>query len=377
MKYIKLFKIFENTSQTEEEKKEREEKEQLEKLMGKYLHLYGSIPITKDKAAEVIPKMLVKVYGNNGPGFTLENPVMLNSIEDFKTRLRFLDYFDSILQFKETRGHNFEGLVAGLYGGVLSTSKSSKADLTINGEGISVKFIDQKGKAPEIGSFKDIFDKDTSHTISFMNNIGADEVLSIKDYVVIQGGLTRIFQDQPSQYIEDQLRRPENWKKIKEKIASFIFSSTDMLSLKKILIAYTSRELSDVENDPLNGLDKINIDVITMENLKKMILAGFVVSPKGGKDSYFSLALSTKYRKDNKEGEKNFITSAIFLPKPMTKEEFLAHFDMDKEKDWMTDVFGPYISRKIRPDVAIDIKNNREHIIKKLSEWDKIWNENK
>lgn len=380
MRYIKSYKIFEGRTKkvTEPEIKtpeqEQEEKD-VEVLMGKFLHLYGSIPITKDKAAIVIPKILSKV----APGFPFQlgSTIKLNEITDFKTRLRLLDYFDSILQFKETRGHNFEGLIAGLYGGTLATSKTSKADVFISSgkatEGISVKFIDKKGKAPEIGSFKDIFDKGSSNKILFSGNSGEMIELPIKDYVVQQGGLTRIFQNDPQKYNYDYLKNPEIWTATKDQIVSFIFNSSSMKAVSKLLIAYTSIELSDVEDDPLKNLDKINLDIISVENLKNLILSGYVVSPKGGKDSHFSLALSTKYREP--WSEPRYTKSEIFLPRKITKPEFIMHFDIGKEQQWMSDVFGKDVSGKIRPDVLNHIRNNRKHIITRLTEWDRIWNQ--
>jgi hypothetical protein len=104
-----------------------------------------------------------------------------------------------------------------------------------------------------------------------------------------------------------------------------------------------------------------------------LILSGYVVSPKGGKDSHFSLALSTKYREP--WSEPRYTKSEIFLPRKITKPEFIMHFDIGKEQQWMSDVFGKDVSGKIRPDVLNHIRNNRKHIITRLSEWDKIWDQ--
>ncbi len=105
MEYIKLFEAA--LSQREE-------------LLGKLLHLYGSIPVSKQKSSVVIKKILHRNTNNpNEPFFKLGDNIDVIS-DASQDKVRFVDYFDSLLNSKETRGHNFEGTIAGLYNGELS-----------------------------------------------------------------------------------------------------------------------------------------------------------------------------------------------------------------------------------------------------------------
>ena len=64
----------------------------------------------------------------------------------------------------------------------------------------------------------------------------------------------------------------------------------------------------------------------------------------------------------------------IKLPTLPTLKDLENHFNEVERKEWGTDVFGK-ITWKIRPDVFDSIKANRKHIISKLEEWDKKWDE--
>jgi len=144
MRYIKSYKIYESeiiSNLTYDE------------LMGKLLHLYGSIPVPKEKSSIVIQKIIQS---------TREDFYQFGEVVDINyckvhDKIRFSDYFHSLLRQKDIRGHNFEGLICGIFGGFLST-RGTKWDVTTNDKNYSVKFVDNKTKAPEIGKFKNIIE---------------------------------------------------------------------------------------------------------------------------------------------------------------------------------------------------------------------------
>jgi len=139
---IKLFESF----QDDEESIFLEEKN---RLMGELLHLYGSIPVPKEKSSEVIKKIVIDT---DGEFFKLGENIKPGSRKPHD-KVRFADYFDSLLSSKDIRGHNFEGCLAGLYGGELN-KRGGRWDITINDRNYSVKFVDGPGERVQLGSYK-------------------------------------------------------------------------------------------------------------------------------------------------------------------------------------------------------------------------------
>ena len=90
-------------------------------------YLYNPIPIVKQEAVFVIQEIL-DAYGLN---FEWGQDVDLNSL-NVVNRLRFEDYINRIVKYKEIRGHAIEGLMAGLFNGVLNESKSGIWDYKIS-----------------------------------------------------------------------------------------------------------------------------------------------------------------------------------------------------------------------------------------------------
>jgi len=133
MKYLLSYKLYEASGGVNHLKdRTREEK------IGALLHLYGSIPVSKEKAAVVISKI---VYSNKGGEyFKLSDKYIIPGANKLHDQLRFADYFDSLLTSKDTRGHNFEGLIAGLFGGSL-TKRGSRSDVTIDDTEWSVNLL--------------------------------------------------------------------------------------------------------------------------------------------------------------------------------------------------------------------------------------------
>lgn len=300
MKYLKHFKLFESIELNE-----------YEDYMGKLLHLYSSIPVPKEKSSIVIKKII-------GQPFKLGDDVNLN-IAKISDQIRFSDYFNSLLEDKDVRGHNFEGLIAGLFNGTL-TSRGDKSDVLINGSKYSVKFVDSKGKAPEIGRFKNIIEKPYPK----LNE-------KIKDF----GGLTRIFKSNNNQ--------------LKRQIWNIITSDIDGW-----ILAYP-----DVIDDEYNSTKKIQLNILSKTDMATILNDGYVVAPKGGYNDYYSLALSSRYINDY-----DFTTSIIRVPQ-ITLAELKEEYETVISDNWAFDVFG-ITAYKMRPDVIRYIRNNKDQIIKNI-----------
>ncbi len=165
----------------------------------RYILAYNRIPIAKWKASVIIKKIL-KADINVIYPFILEKDIDMNILES-KNKLRFNDYMRELILEKEIRGHNFEGFIAGLYDGELSTIYRSRYDLIIpkwkseqdkDKYNISIKFIKTKGESPVL-SLLDISmtgNKKQKYTnmldrigiVEFFDNIPRAESKNILDY---------------------------------------------------------------------------------------------------------------------------------------------------------------------------------------------------
>ena len=301
MNYINDYKIFEALTEYDD-------------MMGKILHLYGSIPLPKEKSAIVINKIITS-SGNN---FNLGDDIEVNSFKAHD-KIRFNDYYNSLLMSKDSRGHNFEGLVAGLFDGNL-TQRGAKADVEIEGKRLSVKFIDNQSKAPELGSYRNVIEK-----------------TPLNDYVVKLNGLTNIFKMNNSEILYDGYTIGN----LKEDLWAGISRGVD-----EWLIAYPDH-------------DDIAYSVIDKETMKQLLLSGCVAAPKGGYKSLYTLALSARFKL---KVEKSYIR----IP-AVTLRDMKNLMISDKDMVWGVGVFGN-IAYKMRPDVLKSIKANKNAIIKRLSE---------
>ncbi len=302
MKYIKKYNLFESSTETEIPYYE---------LMGRLLHLYGSIPVPKEKSSVVIRRVILASMGKT---FELGENVNINYCK-VHDKIRFSDYFDSLLKDKDIRGHNFEGLVCGLFGGNLSTRRDSKYDLIIGDKRYSVKFVDNKTKAPEIGKFKNI-----------IQNTLLDEK------IIEEGGLTRLFKG-----ANTDLKR-KVWENISTDIDGWI-------------LAYP---------DNIESPSQIIVNIVNKEDMYTILSRGYVVAPKGGYNDIYSLALSSKYRNLSALVK----TSIVSIPQ-VTRQELLQEYRSIEEEKWANYVFGE-MGNKIRPDVLRYIKNNKDEITNKL-----------
>lgn len=311
MKYLKKF--FESLSEKEE-------------LLGNLLHLYGSIPLTKEKSSVIIKKILK----SSGLEFDLGDEInMVGSQFKKHDKVRFLDYFDSLIKGKDTRGDNFEGLLAGFFDGDLQ-SRGAKFDIMIEAKNWSVKFVDKPGENPQLGSYKNILD------------LGDDFVEDIKQW----GGVSRMFQVFPTKEQHIGAVAYRHLYALKSEVWDVISGGVDGW-----LIAYP-----DNPNEPTY----IEVNMISKEVMTDIILEkGLSRAPKGGYNALFNLSLSSTYK--DHDGVKKF---RINLPNLSVRE--LRSMDVDQgESRWAREVFGQYGS-KIRPDVLRYIRVNKQNIITKL-----------
>lgn len=324
MKFIENFQIF-----------ERKRLDEYDELMGRLLHLYGSIPLEKEKASIVISKIIFKTMGKY---YRLGEDVNIRHQADHD-KVRFKDYFDSLLKSKDSRGHNFEGTLAGLYDGDLS-ERGEKWDITIEDKTWSVKFIDNASKAPEIGSFNKVIMNASKR--KEQNDVLSLHYPNLYDDILEAGGLTILFR---SGDIE-----------LKEKAFDVISQGIT----GGWIIAYPIKS-------KINNNINIQLNIISVPEMREMLINGSMVSekgmsvsPKAGIKSKFTLALSAKF-KYNKNVIKSFIKIPIL---PLNKLREIAR--SNNEIEWAEDIFGPVYGSKIRPDVLRHIKNNSQEIGTKL-----------
>jgi hypothetical protein len=308
---IKLFEDFED-----EEYKHQEEKD---RLMGELLHLYGSIPVPKEKSSDVIKKIVIDT---NRHFFRLGEDIKPGSRKPHD-KVRFSDYFDSLLSSKDIRGHNFEGCLCGLYGGDLN-KRGGRWDITINGKNYSVKFVDGPGERVQLGSYK-----------SYLKEY--------EEQIESLGGIGKLFR------IRNSKLKTDIWNKI---VGSTPSSPSE---IDGWIIAY-----------PI-GIDgnwsKIICHLIDFRTMSNMVLKDdLTVAPKQGWSDYYSLAISSQYKNKGVKFE-------IEVPSVSLEELKLISL-MDYELNFSQKVFGD-MSRKIRPDVLRYIFKNRNKIIKRMSDFDK------
>jgi hypothetical protein len=309
---IKLFESF----QDDEESIFLEEKN---RLMGELLHLYGSIPVPKEKSSEVIKKIVIDT---DGEFFKLGENIKPGSRKPHD-KVRFADYFDSLLSSKDIRGHNFEGCLAGLYGGELN-KRGGRWDITINDRNYSVKFVDGPGERVQLGSYK-----------SYLTEY--------QDQIESLGGIGKLFRIRNN--------------KLKRKVWSKIVGSTNenISEINGWIIAYPV--------GITGNWSSIVCHLIDFDTMTNMVLKeDMTVAPKQGWSDYYSLAISSQFKNKG-------IKFEIEVP-TMNLEELRLISLMDYEQKFSKKVFGE-VSRKIRPDVLRYIIKNKDKIIKKMSEFDK------
>lgn len=303
MKYINSYKIFESFLILEEIKQlsTREEK------IGALLHLYGSIPVSKEKASVVISKI---IKSSRPEGFfdlydTTHAIMPWNRLHD---KLRFADYFDSLLSSKDIRGHNFEGLVAGLFGGDL-TQRGSRADVTIGDTSWSVKFLNSGTESPVLGSVK------SSLTPRLQSRV-ENEYDSIYDL-----------------FMGDDFR-------LKSNVFNAAFSG-----VTGFIIAY-----------PNSTNTEIHLNIVQFETMRDVVCGGGVAKPKN-KGDFWSLRVNRSYKMEE----------PMVISIPTISDSEISTLLNRPNQRWAEMVFGPEIARKMRPDVVQDIMSNSKEISSRMA----------
>lgn len=162
-------------------------KDDFKNRIRKVLRTYGAIPINKDDAADVIQRIVAsEIKYSKNPDFPSKyvKPVLGDDIDlnlmKISNKVRFYDYLNRLMKTKTIRGDSFEGLIAGLYDGELSDSKSSKYDVILPEYNmyLSVKFLDSIKERPVLGNIKSDINKyinnDNQPLNVFLNKIGTD-----------------------------------------------------------------------------------------------------------------------------------------------------------------------------------------------------------
>ena len=154
MKYLVKYKLFESKLESEPT---------IDEVRSRIFRFYAAIPTVRSKASLVIQKIITE-YGISYDIFK-DKTIDLKSIggsEDTKENkhvklrngLRFQDYITKLLgetdnteddsSDKATRGFDFEGLIAGFFGGKFSNNPSSTYDIENNDKKFSIKFSEYK-----------------------------------------------------------------------------------------------------------------------------------------------------------------------------------------------------------------------------------------
>lgn len=132
----------------------------------KLFYLYNPIPIVKQEAAAVIQNILK----SKKITYTFGEDVDLNEL-DVVNKMRFKDYINRVVKYKEIRGHAIEGLMAGLFDGILNESKSGLWDYQIRQGQVEQKYINDMSENPSIGSFTNILNSLEPENINIIKNI--------------------------------------------------------------------------------------------------------------------------------------------------------------------------------------------------------------
>lgn len=268
-------------------------------------YLYNPIPIVKQEAVYVIQEIL-DAYGLN---YDWGQDVDLNSL-NVVNRLRFEDYINRIVKYKEIRGHAIEGLMAGLFNGTLNESKSGIWDYKINQGEVEQKFLNDNTESPSIGGFT-----------TALTSLGSEAVANIKNtlskYDITGTNLFLVNNDSLTEYKKEILR--------------------------KILV--------DITSITFESNDRLKTYYLTKENAVEL----------------FSDA--SNIRKPRKLGSNELrVSSDVFIKKGnsfdiikpvVSDEERKEYLEISQRDEEVAKIFGPY-GGKIRPDILNWIEQNKE-----------------
>lgn len=268
-------------------------------------YLYNPIPIIKQEASEVIQNILK----SKKITYTFGEDIDLNEM-DAVNRMRFRDYINRIIRYKEVRGHAIEGLMAGLFDGVLNESKSGLWDYQIRQGQVEQKFVNDMSENPSIGSFTSLLTKLGDSAISEIKNI-------IENLGYTGTNLFLVNDDELTQYKRQVLN--------------------DML----VDITCVTTRIGN----------KIVSYYLTKENAVELFSdANNIYNPRKKGSNELRVSLKTFVENGN--------MFEIVIPK-VNPKEYEEYLSVTEDKGRISKIFGPF-SNKIRPDVLNWIISNKE-----------------
>lgn len=271
----------------------------------KLFYLYNPIPIIKQEASLVVQNILK----SKKITYTFGENVDLNEM-DTVNKMRFRDYINRIVKYKEVRGHAIEGLMAGLFDGILNETKSGLWDYQIRQGQVEQKFINDMSENPSIGSFT-----------SILTRLGGDAISEIKNVIENLGytgtNLFLVNDDELTQY--------------KIQILNDMLVDITCVTTKfgNKLISYYLTKQRAVE---------LFSDANNIYNPRK----------KGSNELRVSLKTFVKH------GD----MFEIIIPK-VNQNEYEEYLSVTQDRGQVSKIFGPF-ANKIRPDILNWIISNKE-----------------
>jgi hypothetical protein len=313
MKHLLPFGIFESESPDYDDW----DKMTFDEKKSKLFAIYPAIPLEKRAAADAIRKIRkaekqdVSKLEDNRINFPDKKPI---------DRLRWNQYFNSLIMSKEIRGHNFEGLISGLYDGQF-TIPGQRGDLIIDGKSVSVKSLNDQTESPVLGSVYD--------------SLSPEQLRQIGDR-----SIHNLYTEKVRE--EEDLRK-EIWE------AGFKGRN----NVDYFLIAYFVEP-----SERTSGT--IFIYIFSNEEMFDFIESGNGLRAPKNKGQKYQFRISSTY--------KAFKQRPISIKIPRIRERDLDSIWNISARNWGKYVFGKEISRKMRTDTIEDIIDDKDQISKRMSQ---------
>ena len=270
-------------------------------------YLYNPIPIVKQEATFVIQEILKSRNLN----FEWGENVDLNTF-DVVNRMRFKDYINRVVKYKEIRGHAIEGLMAGLFGGVLNESKSGVWDYEIRQGQVEQKFLNDSNESPSIGGFTNA-----------LNSLGAEAIATIKNTLLNN--------------------RPEI-----TGTNLFLINDNEITEYKKEILR---KILVDITCITFDSADRLKTYYLTKENAVELFSdANNIRKPR---------KLSSNELRASSDVFINNGNSFDIIKAKVKPEEYEEYMNVTQKDIEVAKIFGPY-GGKIRPDILNWIQKNKE-----------------
>lgn len=330
------FKIFESIKSAVVDWDKMEKKAKI----GTLLYLNSPIVVEPEAAVEIIHKIGHQAeITNNWKRPSIDSPnvslPMKSGTDGLRDKLRWSDYLKRIVKHKTIRGFTFEGFIAGLYMGELTTS-GSRPDITVydlNGEEkrVSVKTSNDLNERPTLAKIK----KALSGNRELIQKIS---------------GLPR--------GVADLFSLPQ-YRNDRNIVWDLVFGDVDYF-----MFVYFG-EIGNIDGEELPT--KLFFNVISTQDLKRSIIDGKIGLDvgRGGSEEKFELRLSRQFWR-------NFtIKFEISVPEMTDGEdgELNQLYNTDL-RDWGRRVFGTEITSKMRTETLEEIAKKRDQIIQNLSTQD-------